>query len=98
MERTKRSIQTFRFGDRAGKRMASRPALVIGESEPPFPDLFRQDAVFFPEVVARDLLMAVDPAGQKRAQDLPGLENVGHERSAGDSERSSQLLAMAGKL
>jgi len=51
-----------------------------------------QDAVFFSEVVDRSLLMAVDPAGQSRVQNLPGLKDARHEWSLVDRLWSSQLL------
>jgi len=36
--------------------------------------------------------MAVDPTGQSREQNLPGLEDVGHERIVIECDWRSQLL------
>jgi len=80
-----------------GERTLQSTAPFVGESDPPFPEVFVKDAVFFPEVVDRGLLMAVDPASEGREQNLPGLKDVRHERIVVDCDWSSQLPPATGK-
>jgi hypothetical protein len=59
-------------------------SLVIGQPDPSVTELFEKDAVLFPEEVDRCLLVAIDPACERREEDLPGLKGVGHEPIVGN--------------
>lgn len=54
------------------------PALLVGEPDPSLPELLEQDAVLFPEIVDRRLLVAVDPSGDGGEEDMPGLDDLCH--------------------
>ena len=57
--------------------------LVIGQPDLSVTDLFAKDAVLFPEEVDRRLLVAIDPACERREEDVPGLKGVGQGQSVG---------------
>ncbi len=57
--------------------------LVIGQPDPSLTELFEKDAVLLPQEVNRGLLMTIDPARERREEDLPGLKGVGHGQIIG---------------
>ena len=57
--------------------------LVIGQPDPSLAQLFEEDAVLFPEEVDRGLLVTIDPACERREEDLPRLKGGGHEPIVG---------------
>lgn len=66
---------------RPGPRLArnSQPTpLVIRHPDPSITELFEKDAMLFPKEVNRGLLMTIDPACERREEDLPWLNGVGH--------------------
>ncbi len=52
--------------------------LIVGQSEASAAELLLQDAVLLSKVFDYCVLMAVDPAGERGHEDLPGLEHSGH--------------------
>jgi hypothetical protein len=46
-------------------------------------DLFEKDAILFPEEVDRGVLVTIDPAYERREEDLSGLKGVGQLRIVG---------------
>ena len=57
--------------------------LVIGQPDPLATELFKKDAILLPQEVDRGRLVAIDPARERREEDLPGLEGVGHGQIVG---------------
>ncbi len=56
---------------------------VVGQPDPSVTELFEKDTVLLPQEVDRRLLMTIDPACERREEDLPGLKGVGHGRIVG---------------
>ena len=58
--------------------------LIVGQSESSTPELLLQDAVLFSEILNDCVLMADDPAGEGRNQDLPRLNDHRHLQIVAD--------------
>jgi len=68
-----------------------------GQPDPSVSELFEKDAVLFPKKVNRRLLMTIDPACERREEDLPGLKGVGHEPILAMCGRMQQLPKRSGR-
>ena len=75
-------IQQCSPSDRLARNGEPTP-LVIGQPDPSVTELFKKDAVLVPEEVDRGLLVAIDPACERREEDLPGLKGVGYGQIVG---------------
>ena len=71
-------IQQCSPSDRLARNGEPTP-LVIGQPDASVTELFEKDAILFPKEVDRGPLVTIDPACERREEDLPGLKGVGHE-------------------
>ena len=71
------------------------PALVVGQSEALSAELLFQDAVLLAEVLDGGILLARDPAGHGRDEDLPSVENRCHSTMVARSVIDRQLSVFA---
>ena len=70
------------FQNSAAQLLAFRrepPSLVVSESESLSAELFLEDSILLAQVLDRRLLMLVDPPSEDRDEELPWLEDLGHQ-------------------
>ena len=58
--------------------------LIVGQTESSTPELLLKDVVLFPEILDDSVLLATDPSGKGRNQDLPRLNDHRHLQIVAD--------------
>ncbi len=68
--------------------------LIVGQPEPPVPELLPEDSILLSEILDDSILLAAHPSGECGHEDLPRLKDGGHP-SIVARKRSIRKLSLA---
>ncbi len=65
--------------------------LIVGQPEPPVPELLPEDSILLSEILDDSVLLATHPAGQGGNEDLPRLKDGRHPQIVAERHGDRQL-------